>query len=93
MSDAHSLNFTTSPLITKEDGAKPTSIAKGMWQKLKDENEQRKEGNIKYVSHEKAAQISGYGKDGPATEETKKKAEEERGKGDKRFLGLLGLSA
>lgn len=49
------------------------SKAKAMWKSLKEENAERKNGSVQYVSREEATAITGHGE-----------ANGENGKGDKR---------
>jgi hypothetical protein len=51
-----------------------------VWQKLKEDDKQRKE--VAHVSHADATAITGYGEGG-------RKMGKEDGKGDKRSLGAL----
>lgn len=56
--------------------------AKEVWQKLKDEEKERKDQRVQHVSHADATKMTGYGEDGP-------KSNAKDGKGDTRSLGAL----
>jgi hypothetical protein len=58
--------------------------AKNLWQKLKDEDKERKEIQIQHVSHADATKITGHGEDGSNTNR-----QVNEGKGDKRSLAAL----
>ncbi|KAJ4354527.1 uncharacterized protein N0V89_006264 [Didymosphaeria variabile] len=66
---------------------------KSRWQKLKEENEERKRGNIQHISAKQATERTGYDETGkPATEwrkEAHAKWVEEQKEDNKRFGGAV----
>jgi hypothetical protein len=58
--------------------------AQTLWQKLKDEDKERKETRIQHVSHADAAKITGHGEDDPNSN-----VRANEGNGGKRSIGAL----
>ncbi|KAJ4292403.1 hypothetical protein N0V90_009065 [Kalmusia sp. IMI 367209] len=88
-----SMNQTVTSETASEQSESPllkdTSGIKGIWARLKDENQQRKD-SIKHVTPEEAKAVTGYGKDGPTPE--KQDALGKGSKGDKSIAAAMLLS-
>ncbi|CAO2650597.1 Nn.00g018890.m01.CDS01 [Neocucurbitaria sp. VM-36] len=85
LSDTQSERSTTALLHNQDSEPKPRvgDQAKSMWQKLKEDDQKRKD-NVQHVSHAEATTITGRDEAGAKVD-----GKEEHGKGDKRMLGAL----
>lgn len=71
----------------------PRGGKKSRWQKLKEENEQRKRNNVRYISEEEAVKRTGYDNAGIARTEERKAYDEQFAKEQKEdnrmFVGTV----
>jgi len=76
--------FFAAPLASQTSSQAPAKkpTLKEKWQKLKEEDKQRKERSITYISEQDATKITGYGKDGgPKTRDEEKNGYKKTGVG------------